>query len=109
MFDLDSQNVGRMYDSWLQSQADAYYGGGCDGEPQAIEIDSVEFEGYDEDGNPEVSYSYIYNCDNCDYDECPHWKDFHEREWEERQEALREDEEEEQELQSLQNASNSVK
>lgn len=96
IFDYTSSQVGVMHDSYLQSQADKYYGGDCDGEPQIVDCER-EFEGYDEDGNIEFSESYTYSCEECDCDECEHWKDFHEREWEEMQAALREEQEEEQE------------
>jgi hypothetical protein len=79
-----SQNIGAMYDSWLLQQADEYMSSGCDGEPQIVDAEKV-FEGYDEDGRMEYSTDYTYSCEDCEETDCEHWKDFHQKEWEELQ------------------------
>jgi hypothetical protein len=79
-----SQNIGAMYDSWLLQQADEYMSSGCDGEPQIVNAEKV-YEGTDADGNIEYSIDYTYSCEDCEETDCEHWKDFHQKEWEELQ------------------------
>ena len=65
------------YDSWLLQQAEEYMSNAfCDGEPEVIDS-YQEYEGQDENGNIETSTVYVYNCEDCDNDNCEHWKEFH--------------------------------
>ena len=65
------------YDSWLLQQAEEYMSNAfCDGEPEVIDS-YQEYEGKDENGNIETSTVYVYNCEDCDNDECKYWKEFH--------------------------------
>ena len=48
----------------------------CDGEPEVIDS-YQEYEGKDENGNIETSTVFVYNCEDCDNDNCEHWKEFH--------------------------------
>ena len=50
--------------------------GFCVGEPAVINS-YEEYEGKDENGNIETSTVYVYNCEECDNDNCEHWKEFH--------------------------------
>lgn len=53
------------YDTWLMRQAE-YYCTPC--EPTIVSAEQV----YEADG---YSMDYIYNCDNCDNEECEYWKE----------------------------------
>ena len=65
------------YDSWLLQQAEKYMSNAfCDGEPEVIDS-YQEYECKDENGNIETSTAYVYNCEECDNDNCEHWKEFH--------------------------------
>ena len=68
---------GAAYDSWLLKQADEYMESSCDGEPQVVDS-YQEYEGKDSEGNVETSTVYVYSCEDCDNDECDHWREFHE-------------------------------
>lgn len=60
------------YDNWLLRQADDYMNSFCDGEPKIIRAEKA----YEPDG---YSMEYTYNCDECDNEECEHWKEHNER------------------------------
>lgn len=44
-------------------------------EPEVIYIEE-EFEGFDNDGYMETSTHNVYNCQECDEEECKYWKEY---------------------------------
>ena len=57
------------YDSWLLEQADRHMSSDfCEGEPKIIRAEKE----YEPDG---YSMNYIYNCEECDCEECEYWKE----------------------------------
>ena len=49
---------------------------GCEGKPAIIGYEK-EFEGTDELGKPMFSTVGVYNCEDCDENDCEYWKEFH--------------------------------
>ena len=80
-------NVGAAYDNWLAQQVDKYMDSSCGGEPQVIDS-YQEYDGQDENGNIETSTVYVYSCEECDNDNCEHWKEFHQVEDEEEENQM---------------------
>ena len=56
------------YDTWLAQQVDNYMQG-C--EPTVVGVHQEPQDG-------EISSEPIFNCEDCDNDECEDWKEFHE-------------------------------
>lgn len=65
------QNVGAMYDAWLERQVDEFMKG-C--EPEVIRVDK-QYEGTF-NGEAEFSDDRIYNCEECDNEECEYWSEY---------------------------------
>ena len=44
-------------------------------EPEIIES-YREFDCFDDEGNMETSVCHVYNCHECDEEECKYWKEY---------------------------------
>lgn len=67
------------YDDYLARCAEEY---NKECTPEVIRVHK-EYEGRNEDGTIEYSTSGEYNCQECDNDECEHWKDYNEDKYQE--------------------------